>query len=90
MKRREFITLIGGAAAAWPIVARAQQTGRNVLASFSRSPRDAPAMRRITRLRGRPVASIPGGLQVGNERIDVVPACLCGSGAPVCSPSSPR
>jgi putative ABC transport system substrate-binding protein len=80
MKRREFITLVGGAAAAWPVRARAQQPGMPVLGILTGGTAESfapfePAFRKGLNEGGFPAGSnVPFEFGGSNGQVDRLPA----------------
>jgi putative tryptophan/tyrosine transport system substrate-binding protein len=77
LRRRQFITLLGGAAAAWPFAARGQEFGRIYrVGALIVSPRDAPhhvaffdELRRLGFIDGQNLAVDVGGYSLSIERL---------------------
>jgi putative tryptophan/tyrosine transport system substrate-binding protein len=84
MERRQFITLLGGAAIAWPVGSHAQEPGRTYrLGALMPVPRQSPAVHamfdELSRngfTEGQNLLVIPGGFEVANEDLTQLAAAL--------------
>ena len=83
LRRRQFITLLGGVAVVWPLAARAQQAGRTyrlgVLHNQPQSPQFPPfydELRRLGFVEGRNLIVDSRGYAVRTEQFPAVAAEL--------------
>jgi putative tryptophan/tyrosine transport system substrate-binding protein len=67
MRRREFMALLGGAAAAWPLTARAQQPALPVVGYFSGRSPDAEAPLRVPFLKALEESGFAAGRNIAIE-----------------------
>ena len=67
IKRREFVVLLGGAAAAWPLAARAQQAAMPVIGYFSARSPDTEAPLREPFLRALEKLGFAAGRNIAIE-----------------------
>ena len=84
MRRREFISLLGVAAAGWPLAARAQESGRTYRLGFLvPSPKDSQPMaaffdelRREGFIERQNLEILPGGFDTANEKLSELAVAL--------------